>query len=328
MVHLYEVSLFILNFLRLVSKCSTKVQVASSDNMSQIPRIRSPLARAVYNRIVEDQCQRDDDHHYWYSFNTELLPDYLRQKFIQFDQDKETSDFLENCYEKADWVFTQIGHSITKSILGWFMTPTSINGLLSRGSMFIFSDDQIRMLLGVEDGWKGDNLLDLGAGDGMVTQKMAKYFRRTYATEMSPTMVWRLQRKVTSKILDVNSWNNGNLTYDLIGCLNLLDRCNKPISILHSMRQVLTPGVGRVIVAVVLPFKPYVEQDSKDHIPKEAILLKGHTFEEQTVSLIEDVFKPAMFEVERFTRLPYLCEGDLHHSFYVLSDALFVLKPR
>ena len=61
------------------------------------------------------------------------------------------------------------------------------------------------------------------------------------------------------RVLDVDKWDNGSLTYDLIGCLNLLDRCDKPISILHSIKKVLRPGTGRVIVAVVLPFKPYVE---------------------------------------------------------------------
>ena len=61
------------------------------------------------------------------------------------------------------------------------------------------------------------------------------------------------------RVLDIDQWDDGNLRYDLIGCLNLLDRCDKPISILHSMKRVLTPVTGRVIVAVVLPFKPYVE---------------------------------------------------------------------
>jgi 2-polyprenyl-3-methyl-5-hydroxy-6-metoxy-1,4-benzoquinol methylase len=59
-------------------------------------------------------------------------------------------------------------------------------------------------------------------------------------------------------VLDVDSWDDGSLTFDLVACLNLLDRCDKPLSILHSIKKVLKPG-GRVIVAAVLPFKPYVE---------------------------------------------------------------------
>ena len=49
--------------------------------------------------------------------------------------------------------------------------------------------------------------------------------------------------------------------------------------------------------------------------------------EEQIASFERDVFKPFGFTVERFTKLPYLCEGDLERSFYILSDIVFVLKP-
>jgi len=44
------------------------------------------------------------------------------------------------------------------------------------------------------------------------------------------------------------------------------------------------------------------------------------------VSLVQDVFEPAGFTMERFSRVPYLCEGDMECSFYELDDAVFVLK--
>ncbi|XP_061196972.1 protein-L-histidine N-pros-methyltransferase-like [Saccostrea echinata] len=294
--------------------------------MNEVSHIRSPLVRAVYQRLKEDERQRNDDHHYWYSFDRARVSADVCECFIQFHQDAETEQFLSDCYEKADWIFTQLYHSIAKSILSWFMTSTSINGLLQRGSMFVFSDEQLRQLLQVGVGWEGQNMLDLGAGDGRVTEKMAKYFRQVYATEVSSTMVWRLQQK-NYKILGLDEWDNGSISFDLISCLNLLDRCNKPMTILHSIRRVLTPGVGKAIVAVVLPFKPYVEQDSKDHSPEENLLIQGQSFEEQVQFFIKKVFEPAGFIVEKFSRLPYLCEGDLHQSFYALDDAVFVIKP-
>lgn len=30
--------------------------------------------------------------------------------------------------------------------------------------------------------------------------------------------------------------------------------------------------------------------------------------------------------MEAVTRLPYLCEGDMYNDYYVLDDAVFVLK--
>lgn len=43
-------------------------------------------------------------------------------------------------------------------------------------------------------------------------------------------------------------------------------------------------------------------------------------------SMSNNVFPRAGFEVEAVTRLPYLCEGDMYNDYYVLDDAVFVLK--
>lgn len=312
-----------------LDSCAMQTQnpYAPSTSESDLRHIRSPLVRIVYNRLRDDEKQKQDNHSYWYYVDTAKLPEDVCEKFLQFDQDEETEQFLQNCYDKADWFFTQIGHSLAKSVLSWFMTKTSVNGLLQRGSMFVFSDTQLKQLLNIEDNWRGENLLDLGAGDGMVTQFMAKYFDRVYTTEVSSTMQWRLKEKGYS-ILNIDEWDNGSLQYDLIGCLNLLDRCDQPMKILNSIHKSLTPGIGKAIIAVVLPFNPYVEQDSEDHLPTQKLSVNGKTFEEQATSFIKDVLEPTGFTVEHFTRLPYLCEGDLHKSFYVLHDVVFVIKPK
>jgi len=64
-----------------------------------------------------------------------------------------------------------------------------------------------------------------------------------------------------------------------------------------------------------------------DHHPKQHLHVSGETFEGQLSSLVQDVLVPVGFEVERFTKLPYLSEGDLYHSYYVLYDAVLVLRP-
>ncbi|XP_052061185.1 protein-L-histidine N-pros-methyltransferase-like [Mytilus californianus] len=305
----------------------TAVDIRMSQAADQIPgigHIRSPLLRSVYNKMREDEKQKNNPHDNWYTVDLSKVPEEICAKFLQFNQDEETSQFLNQCYEKSDWLFTQLGHSFCKSVLGWFMSSTSINGLLKRGSMFVFSEDQLRQMLHIAPDWKGNGLLDLGAGDGMVTDIMAKFYNVVDTTEMSPTMVWRLKEKGFN-VIPVDMWDNGAVTYDLIGCLNLLDRCDKPMKILQSIHRLLTP-TGRAIVAVVLPFEPYVEFNSSDHKPIESLLIKGKTFEEQAASFITDVFQPLGFIVEHFTRLPYLCEGDLNQSFFVLNDAVFVLK--
>lgn len=62
--------------------------------------------------------------------------------------------------------------------------------------------------------------------------------------------------------------------------------------------------------------------------PAEHIQVEGTTWEEQVKNLSDDIFHSVGFEVEAVTRLPYLCEGDMHQDYYVLDDAVFVLKPQ
>ena len=47
--------------------------------------------------------------------------------------------------------------------------------------------------------------------------------------------------------------------FDLIACLNVLDRCSKPSDLLHDIKKRLVPVSGRLVLAVVLPFCPFVE---------------------------------------------------------------------
>jgi len=56
----------------------------------------------------------------------------------------------------------------------------------------------------------------------------------------------------------VETWPEAGIKFDVITCLNLLDRCDKPLSLLRELKASLSPG-GRVVVALVLPFNPYVE---------------------------------------------------------------------
>ncbi|XP_074644771.1 protein-L-histidine N-pros-methyltransferase-like isoform X2 [Tubulanus polymorphus] len=286
--------------------------------------LRSPLARAVYDRMKHQQKHQNSTHRHWYEMKMDNFPPRLVEKYVASEKDQESAEFLENCYDKADWIFTQIWQGVAKSFLTWFVSVTSANALLGRGSMFVFSRNQFHSLIQKDETWKAKKLLDLGAGDGVVTRVMEPNFDEVFVTEVSKPMIWKLEEK-NYKVLGIDDWANGSHQFDLTACLNVLDRCSKPLSILTDIKRSLVPG-GRVVIAVVLPFRPYVENGKNQHKPEEYVPVKGHTFEEQVKSFIEDVFEPNGFTVERFTRVPYLCEGDLQQSFYVLDDAVFVLR--
>ncbi|XP_072312061.1 protein-L-histidine N-pros-methyltransferase isoform X2 [Eucyclogobius newberryi] len=286
---------------------------------------RSPVVRALFNVNTMSETLAPENEE-WYRCIPDLLGDKLQPLFVQSSLDRDTNIFLKHSMEKSGWLFTQLYHSFVSSVLSSVVSRTSINGFLSRGSMFVFSSEQFQRLLRVGLEWRADRMLDLGAGDGGVTQIMGLHFREVYATEVSPPMKWHLQRK-NYKLLGIDEWHQTGFKYDLISCLNLLDRCDDPLALLRDIRDSLVPKTGRLIVASVVPFQPYVEVGGQWQRPKEHVKIKGKTWEEQVTNLSTDLFEKAGFEVEAVTRLPYLCEGDMYNDYYVLDDAVFVLKP-
>ncbi|XP_018007769.1 protein-L-histidine N-pros-methyltransferase [Hyalella azteca] len=128
------------------------------------------------------------------------------------------------------------------------------------------------------------------------------------------------------RVLDAHDWpGNDDGTYDVVTVLNVVDRHPAPRTLLRDVGEKLAPG-GRLVLAAVLPFSPYVEYDSSDHLPKESLNISGASFEEQATSIITEVLPSLDYKVERWTKLPYMCEGDSTQSIYWLNDALFVAR--
>jgi len=198
-------------------------------------------------------------------------------------------------------------------------------------------------------------LLDVGAGDGNVTEKLQRtnYFEKIYTTEVSPMMVKNLNARGFNCLQtpsigreDIKSW--GVDYFDCITCLNLLDRCDKPSTLLSQMKNLLKPGKGILIIAVVFPFESFVEigQDQKDptefldpllrDVDEECCCPTDETdctcgawpsFEESCQSFVDKILVPTGFKLLCISRVPYLCKGDLKSPYYVLDDAIFVVTP-
>lgn len=109
-------------------------------------------------------------------------------------------------------------------------------------------------------------------------------------------------------------------------CLNLLDRCDYPFQILKTIHEALETN-GKLIIALVLPFSSYVETGERnDHKPVETLPITGKKFEQQAQSFVTNVLEPNGFKLIRWSRVPYLCEGDINQSYYFLDDSLFVVE--
>jgi len=87
------------------------------------------------------------------------------------------------------------------------------------------------------------------------------------------------------RLLDVETWPEAGIKFDVITCLNLLDRCDKPLSLLRELKASINPG-GRVVVALVLPFNPYVET--------------GKLAKHKNCNMISRIFVPYPFNILPF----------------------------
>jgi len=295
-------------------------------------RGRGTLVKSLVSKMEADREIETMDRSVWYSFDTTTIESEIGEKFLQLQEDDETSLFIQHSVLQSDWLFTQLYYNLAKSFLSWFYCQTDINGLLNRGSMFVFSKQQFLSLCSQESNNSRmlpfnsstmlPSLLDLGAGDGRPTTSMSPFFQNTFVTEVSTPM-----KKLCSKrgftVLDLETWAQESESYDVISALNLFDRCDKPVSILKSIHFSLKPG-GLLVVALVLPFKPYVESTT-DHKPSEIFNINGETFKDQIETAVE-VFRKLGFHLERWSRVPYLCEGDLNKPLYHLNNGLFLLS--
>lgn len=141
-------------------------------------------------------------------------------------------------------------------------------------------------------------------------------------------MEWRLRQK-EFHVLPKDNWKTRG-PFNLISALNLLDRFYDPYKLLSDIHEVALRDDALVLMAVVLPLTQYIEfqvDGQKGNAPSELkiklfnhkpsilgsrIQVIGKTVQSHLNSLVRDVFKPAGFQAVRWTKLPYLCEGDVH----------------
>ncbi|KAL5466722.1 hypothetical protein EMCRGX_G030870 [Ephydatia muelleri] len=263
-----------------------------------------------------------------YSCDPTRLPPELADCFVQLDRDDETNAFINDCVWTAHNVCLQLLYSFVNILLCLFLSRTDINGLLERGHMFVFSKLHLRKLISraqFERDRTSSTLLDIGAGDGCVTQQFGEFATSVCVTEASVLMRRALQRK-NFRVLDLDKWYGPSApTYNLISILNVLDRCDKPRTLLSQAYGQLEIG-GLLVIALVLPFAPFVEQGTRKTKPSERLEISSGSWEEGVTALWKNVVAPLGFQPVALTRLPYLSEGDLTKEYYMLDNAVLILK--
>jgi 2-polyprenyl-3-methyl-5-hydroxy-6-metoxy-1,4-benzoquinol methylase len=283
-------------------------QIAGNPELSDTPLKRyADLHGKVANRVMEPPLI--------YAIQQHVMKEHVLKTFISSNLDDETKIFLQTYCSETESLVRSTMASITRK----FMSRTDTNAYIGRGQMFVFSTQQLETLLlqaasveKMKSYLTSGRLLDIGAGSGDVTQNYTKFVKHITATEVSTYMVGRLKKNAhIDKVVETSTLNvfDANNKFQIISCLNVLDRCDKPSQLLKDIRARLDLKNGLLIVALVLPWCPFVENGTKQDMPSEDLDMDGgrckkrNTFEEAVNVVIDKVFLPHGFNVKSWTRL-------------------------
>ena len=256
----------------------------------------------------------------YFAMDHSKLPTELSCSFVPSGDSPSALALVD--HPDLSWMSHYVGR-----VLRAIFSRTTANALLCRGHMHVLSTEQTHALLAGSPG-PFKSLLDIGAGDGSALEYIRRAgFETVHVTETNYAMTWRLWGKGHKVV----SGREGK--YDVVSCLNILDRCSHPYTLLRDLRRRLVPGTGRVLLAVVLPWCPFVEGPRGIQMrPAEYLTLPGSTCKdwkgpEHAVStFVSSILTPLGYNVEAWTKVPYLCQGDRLKKYYTLDDYVFALS--
>jgi SAM-dependent methyltransferase len=245
----------------------------------------------------------------------------LRECFLELAPDSATEAYLASAAPRRHGRVRTLAHRALRHLLSDF----DVNGLLDMYPMHLLGTEQWRALLGAQT---IPRALDVGAGAGDVTAQLAPLCTSIEATETSPAMIRRLNRRgIASHELDLTTDERLAGPFDLISCLNVLDRCARPLTLLKRLHALLAED-GRLVLALALPYNPFYYVGASTPEPEERLACDAATWERGAERLAGEVCEPLGFRVQRVSRMPYLSGGDAHAPLYVLDDVVMVLRKR
>jgi len=254
-----------------------------------------------------------------YSADLSLL-NALDAPFTRLSMDEATAEYLLNSEAARHGALITWLHRAMRG----FLSDFDINGYLGTYPMHVLSSDQWETLLGDRRG----RLLDVGAGRGDATLALASRFDQVVVTETSHAMAKRL-RKQGYECLEEDISQREDLyeSFDAVSLLNVLDRCDKPLSLLGSARRALKPN-GLLIIALVLPYHAFVYDRGSPRAPHERLPIAAKEWELAAVQFISTCLIPLGLEIVTLSRAPYLSGGDTRKALYELDDLIVIARAK
>ena len=226
--------------------------------------------------------------------------------------------------------------------VGLFLHQNSAAAVVGTHDMALLNSEQLDVLLAASGvpplPERGATLLDVGAGSGAVTSRIAERFDAVTTTEACWACAWRLARRgfaVVSGEHALQSLVAEQRQYDVVTMFNVLDRTANPREMLRDARAVLRESSGVLLVALALPLEHFVVGSSGADALREGLVRDARTGEEEGVdaqwaatatALAEELFQPLGLETVALSRVPYRCVGHSRDEIWDLDDAVFALR--
>jgi SAM-dependent methyltransferase len=256
-----------------------------------------------------------------YTCDLTILPSALAGTFVELAADEPLRRYLRRLSTARPGTW----RTLLQHLLCSFMSDFDANGLLGMYPMHLVSAEQAATLLGPI---VRRRLLDVGAGSGDVTAELAPLFGEVVTTEVSWAMARRLRsRGWETHRVDIATRGAPGPPYDVVSCLNVLDRCLFPRTLLRHCCDALTPH-GRLLLSVPLPCRPHAYRGGQTTAPAEPLDVYSTCYELGAAAMVERVLEPLGLTVERWSRVPYLSGGDSWRPFYALDAAIWVCRRR
>jgi SAM-dependent methyltransferase len=253
----------------------------------------------------------------------------LAERFVPSQLDTEGEAFLAAALRRHH---TRAGYWAHRA-LTLFLSDFDANALLGMYPVFLLSTPQVLGLIEAvrPGGLSAARWLDIGAGSGDVTTRIAPLVDTLECTETSRQMARRLRRRGFRCWLGrVGEGAPGDPLerageFDVISLLNVIDRAARPRSLLARVVQQL-PARGLLVLATPLPYAPFYYDGAISRDPVEKLHVGAERWEDALGELWRSELLPLGLELRALTRLPYLSGGDVQHPAYVLDDALLICE--
>ncbi|MEM9191995.1 MAG: methyltransferase domain-containing protein [Myxococcota bacterium] len=262
-----------------------------------------------------------------YRLETKHLDVDLREAFVELDADASTRSWIDQALDAPQSRRTTTLREVAKQFVGFY----DANAIANAFSMRVLSTEQYATLLPRAAG-VSRSVLDIGAGDGEVTAELSPLFSTVVTTELAPSMARRLRKGgYTCHSIDIALERfppeamPDREGFDLVALQNVIDRTSFPLRLLRRAAE-LRRSEGRLFVTVPLPIRQVVFAGPVVAEASEQLPTGARRWEHAASDLYRLAFAHLGFEVERFSRAPYLCRGDDRAPVEALDGAVFVLR--